>query len=88
MNRSWISILHIASVPFNIEIILLGIVLGDINFPDTNWRANVVGNCKATSSAEMGTMQHIWRWILFYSFTVESGTEVWRMIMRFHDAIK
>lgn len=77
-------------VPFkiNVEIVLLGIVLGVNNFPDTNWRANTIGNCKTTSSAEKRTMQHIWGQILFSNFTAESGTKVWRMIMRFCDAIK
>jgi len=37
---------------------------------------------------EKRTMQHIRGWILFGIFTIESGTKVWRMIMRLRDAIK
>lgn len=48
----------------------------------------VIARPPVVRCAEKRTMQHIWGQILFSIFTIESGTKVWRMITRFHDATK
>lgn len=84
--------LHIESVPFNIyvEVILLRIVLGTLSaLTQTGEQILlVVVRPPAVCCADKRTSQHIWGQILFTIFTIESSIEVWRMIIRFRDAIK
>lgn len=74
----------------NVEIILPGIVLGTlISLAQVGKQMLlVIVRPPAVCSAENRTMQHICRQILFSIFTLESVTEIGRMIMRFRDAIK